>query len=234
MYRRLLTIAALLAAVLVACGIPDNGHVSSIQDNDLRNLSDTIPTTTPSTLPATTIAAETTTTIAAITPTTIATDLVTLYFITGGRLQGYPTPLVRPAGTNQVIAALQLGAPPGDPGVGIRSAVPLRGKSLLSATENDSGIATIELPPGFFEQIPGDDQLLAIGQIVLSVTEVGGVGQVLFTQNGNPIGVPRRGGGSSNGTEPLSRRDYVDLLNAPETTTTTTIATIPAPPASGA
>jgi spore germination protein GerM len=233
MYKRLFTIAVLLAGVLVACGIPDNGHVSSIQDNDLRNLSDTIPPTSTSTIPVTTVVLETTT-IAVITPTTIATDLVALYFITGGRLNGYPTPLVRPATTSQVIAALQLGAPPGDPGVGIRSAVPLRAKSPISVNENDSGIATIELPSGFFELIPTEDQLLAIGQIVLSVTEVGGVGQVLFTQNGQPIGVPRRDGGFSNGSEPLSRRDYVDLLNPPETTTTTTTTTTVAPPTSGA
>jgi len=232
MLKRLIALAALTMAVLVACGIPDNGNVSSIQDNDLRNLNDTIPTTSSSTIPATTVVAETTTTTAAITPTTIATDPVTLYFISGGRLNGYPTPLVRPATTSQVIAALQLGPPPGDPGVGIRSAVPLRSKLTISVNEDDSGVATIELPAGFFEQIPTEDQLLAIGQIVLSVTEIGGVGQVLFTQNGQPLGVPRRGGGVSTGSEPLSRRDYVDLLNTPETTTTTT--TTVAPPVSGA
>lgn len=232
MVRRLLTIAAILAGLLVACGIPDNGQVSSIQDNDLRQLGDTIPTTSTSTIPATTIVPETTTTTV-ITPTTIATDDVTLYFISGGRLNGYPTPLVKPATTNQVIAALQLGPPPGDQGVGIRSAVPRRANSVISVTEDGSGVATIELPPGFFEQIPTEDrdQLLAIGQIVLSVTEVGGVGQVLFTQNGQPLGVPRRDGGYSNGSEPLSRRDYEELLNPPEVTTTTT--TIAAPPVSG-
>ena len=233
MMKRLLVITAALAAAAVACGIPDNGNVSSIQNGDLRNLNDTIPTTSSSTIPATTIVAETTT-IAAITSTTVATDPVTLYFITGGQLSGYPTPLVRPATTSQVIAALQLGAPPGNPGVGIRSAVPLRSKLTISAKEDDSGVATIELPPGFFEQIPPEDQLLAIGQIVLSVTEIGGVGQVLFTQNGQLLGVPRGGGGASNGTEPLSRRDYLDLLNPPEPTTTTTTTTVAAPPVSGA
>jgi hypothetical protein len=57
------------------------------------------------------------------------------------------------------------------------------------------------------------------------VTEVGGIGQVLFTQSGSSLQVPRGpGGGLSNGTEPLARRDYQELLSSPATTTTTTIA----------
>ena len=92
-------------------------------------------------------------------------------------------------------------------------------------TDDDSGVATITLPPGFFEQIPPEDQLLAIGQIVLTVTEVGGIGQVLFVQDGLPRAVPRRSGGSSDGVTPLSRRDYTDLLNPPAPTTTTILTT---------
>ena len=93
----------------------------------------------------------------------------------------------------QVLSALQEGQPAGDAGVGIRSAVPTKDQALLSvSTDDGSGVATIDLPPGFFEQIPQEDQLLAIGQIVLTITEVGGIGQVLFTQDGQPVGVPRR------------------------------------------
>jgi len=112
--------------------------------------------------------------------------------------------------------------------VGIRSAIPLRGAASLNVTPDDgSGVATIELPTGFFEQIPPEDQLLAIGQIVLTVTEVGGIGQVLFTQEGQPVGVPRKGGGFSDGNEPLARRDYEELLNTTVTTTTTTTTIAP-------
>jgi spore germination protein GerM len=98
---------------------------------------------------------------------------------------------------------------------------------LIKAGNDDgSGVATIELSPGFFEQVPPQDQLLAIGQIVLTVTEVGGIGQVLFTQGGNPLGVPRGpSGGLSDGKEPLSRRDYQELLNPPVPTTTTSTTT---------
>jgi spore germination protein GerM len=232
MLRRLLLISLLLAGVLVACGIPDTGKVSRIQDKDLRQLGDTIPTTAASTIPPTTL--EPTTTAAPIDPsTTIAQEEVTLYFISGAQLKGYPRNLAKPATTNQVLTALQEGPPTGDAGVGIRSAIPGGAAAALNVTPDDSsGVATIELPADFFSQIPPEDQLLAIGQIVLTVTEVGGIGQVRFTQDGQPVGVPRRGGGFSDGNEPLARRDYEELLNTTVTTTTTTtpapVETIPA------
>ena len=224
MLKRLAIIAIALVCALVACGIPDNGQVSTIQSKDLRNLGDTIPATTTSTVPATTSVPSTT---ILDTTTTIASEDVTLYFISGSQLKGYPRTLAKPAATNQVLRALQEGPPPGDLGVGIRSAVPTKEKALIKATEDDSGVATIDLPVGFFEQIPPEDQLLAIGQIVLTVLDdVGGVGQVLFVQNGSALAVPRGpSGGLTDGTEPLARRDYKDLLNAPVPTTTTTINT---------
>jgi spore germination protein GerM len=222
MLRRIGTLMLALVAVLVACGIPSKGQVSSIQDKDLRLLGDTIPPTSTSTTPPTTLVPTTTTTL--VDPaTTIAMEDVTLYFINGGQLKGYPRALAKPPTTNSVLAALQEGPPAGDPGVGIRSAVPTKEKALITATEDNSGVATIDLPPGFFEQTPPEDQLLAIGQLVLTVTEVGGIGQVLFVQSGLPLQVPRGpGGGLSNGTDPLARRDYQDLLNSPATTTTST------------
>jgi len=229
MLRRVLLISVMLAAVLVGCGIPDSGKVSRIQEKDLRQLGDTIPTTAASTIPPTTIE-PTTTTTPADPSTTIAVEEVTLYFVNGGQLKGYPRALAKPATTNQVLTALQEGPPTGEVGAGIRSAIPARSVASLNVSPDDgSGVATIELPAGFFSQIPPEDQLLAIGQIVLTVTEVGGIGQVLFTQDGQPVGVPRRGGGFSDGNEPLARRDYEELLNTTVTTTTTTTTTTVAP-----
>ncbi len=86
----------LLVAALVACGIPEHGQVTTIQDKDLRQLGDTIPPTTTSTIPQTTIVPATTTTLVD-TVTTIANEDVTLYFISGGQLKGYPRALAKPA-----------------------------------------------------------------------------------------------------------------------------------------
>ncbi|MEP7046145.1 MAG: GerMN domain-containing protein [Ilumatobacteraceae bacterium] len=227
MIKRLVMIVAVLTAALVACGIPNNGQVATIQDKDLRQLGDTIPPTSTSTTPPTTLE-PTTTTLNINTTTTIAIDEVTVYLISGGQLAGYPRLVAKPATISVVLAKLQEGPPAGDVGRGIRSAVPTAQEATISANDGQgSGVATVELPVGFFEQIPQEDQLLAIGQIVLTVTEIGGIGQVLFTQNGSPLAVPRRSGGLTDGTEPLARRDYEELLNSPLPTTTTTSTTPP-------
>ena len=62
MLKRLVTIAVALVAVLVGCGIPDHGQVSTIQTKDLRQIGDTIPPTSTSTTPPTTLDPTTTTT----------------------------------------------------------------------------------------------------------------------------------------------------------------------------
>jgi len=72
----------------------------------------------------------------------LAVIAVTLYFIAGSQLKGYPRLLAKPATTNQVLTALQEGPPTGDAGVGIRSAIPLRGAASLNVTPDDgSGVA---------------------------------------------------------------------------------------------
>ena len=84
MIRRLALISLALVGLVVACGIPDNGGVGRIPDNNLGALNDTIPTTA-----APTTIEPTTATIEAETTTTIATEDVTLYFISGGSLRTF-------------------------------------------------------------------------------------------------------------------------------------------------
>jgi hypothetical protein len=226
MVRRLATIGIALVALLVACGIPDSGQVSPLH-NDLGPLDDTIPTTT-STTPPTTIE-PTTTTIPAETTTTIATEEVTLYFISGGILVPFPRVVRRGATASEVLGALQEGPPAGDIGVGLRTAVPTVATAPLFVSEDGSGVATVDLPANFFDPsiIIPDDQRLAVGQIVLTLTEVRRIGQVRFTQVGASIGVPRGSRELSQPGEPLPPRDYQELLESAVTTTTTstTVAT---------
>jgi spore germination protein GerM len=216
MRTRLFTLTVLLIALVVSCGIPDSGGVSRIPDKDTGGLSDTLPTTSTSTTPPTTI--ETTTTIESEPSTTIANEDVTLYFISGGQLKSYPASLVKGAGPNQVMFKLQAGPTETDGlGAGLRSAVPPP-SSPITVSEDGSGIATVDLPPTFYDQIPPEDQLLVIGQIVLTLTDIAGIGQVMFRQNGQPVGV-NRGSGLSDPSQPLARRDYDSLTNTPVTTT---------------
>ena len=93
-------------------------------------------------------------------------------------------------------------------------------------------MATVDLPANFYDPdvVKQEDQRLAIGQIVLTLTEVGRIGQVLFTQAGVPIGVPRGSGDLSQPGQALPPRDYLELLESPPPTTTTTTTTTSPPP----
>ena len=231
MKRRLALISLALTALVVACGIPTNSQVGTIQESKLGPLDDTIPIpVTTTTVPATTIEPSTTTTVVD-TPSTIPTEEVTLYFISGGVLVELPRPLPKRASPGQVMFALQEGPPTGDLGAGLSTALPTQARAPITPTEDGSGVATVDLPPGFFEQIKPEDQRLAIGQIVLTLTEVGRIGQVRFTQSGKAISVPRGSGDLSDPGQALAPRDYQELLQATVTTstTTTTSTTILAP-----
>ena len=223
---RVAVIAAVLTLIAVACGIPASGDVSRIPANKIEALTATVPTTstttTTTTIPVTTLE-PTTTTQPAITATTIAQQEFTLYFISGGILRPLTRLLSKGASSSEVIRSLQDGTPAGD--VGLRSAVPPYGVSPLSVNEDGSGVATVDLPANFFAIVPPEDQRFAIGQIVLTLTKVAGIGQVRFTQDGAAIGVPRGAGDLSAPGQPLPPRDYAELLESPAVTTTTAAPT---------
>jgi len=232
MARRLMLIVVVIVALLAACGIPNSGDVARIPANEVGALDDTLPptTTTTTTIPETTIE-PTTTTQPAITTTSIATEEVNLYFIDSSAiLRRYSRPIRRGASSSEVLSALQEGPPVGDIGVGLRTALPTERQAPLKVNEDGSGVATVDLPANFYDPnlMKQEDQGLAIGQIVLTLTEIGGIGQVLFTLAGQPIGVLRGSGDLSQPGQPLPRRDYLNLLESSTPTTTTTTPAVPA------
>jgi hypothetical protein len=146
-----------------------------------------------------------------------------MYFISSGQLTEVPVPLTPGPTLFQVIARLQGGPPDGDEFVGLRSAVPAT--VLIDVTDNRTGVATVELPPRFFDRIVPSDQRLAIGQIVLTLLHRPSLGQVRFTSGGEAIEVPKGTGELADAGELLSVRDYESLLDSPPDTTTTTTST---------
>ena len=228
MIRRLAVISLALLAFVAACGIPGSGDVARIPDSKIGALDDTLPapSTTTTTTPVT-IVPTTTTIVAEVTTTTIATEDAILYFISGGILVPFTRTMRKGASSSEVLSALQEGPSSGDIIVGLRTAVPTQGQAPLSVTEDGSGVATVDLPANFYDPdvVKQEDQRLAIGQIVLTLTELGRIGQVLFTQANVPIGVPRGSGDLSQPGQALPPRDYLELLEStpPTTTTTTTI-----------
>lgn len=214
----LVTCASL--ALVVACGVPESSDVRPIDPADVPfGLNETTTTTTTTTLaptttrplPETTVADATTTTTAALESTTTVAPVepVTLFFLTGREVVPTQRSLLSPATPPQVLAALASGPPTGDEAAGLRTALPADMEMLVQV---EAGVATVDLPPTFIEDVPGSEQRLAIAQIVLTLTRRGGVGQVRFTLGGEPQQVPRGQGDITSPGGAVSCDDYENLL----------------------
>ena len=218
-------VAVIAASLLVAgCGVPSSSDFQAFNANDVRGFGVEGTTTTTTASPGDTSLASSTT--VEITTTTIATEPVTLYFLAGNRLSSVSIALARPASPVQVLAALVSGPPAGQVGTGLRSALPI---SVKLGVADARGGVVVDVPVGFFERIPNPpDQRLAVAQVVLTLTERGGIGAVQFTQEGTPIAVPLGTGVSAQPGAVLYRDNYASLLGidpAPTTDPGVTTAT---------
>ena len=219
----------LLVALATACGAPSSGGFTVIEDNNIPDVLTETTTTMPATTTTTIELASTTAPTEQPSTTIVATEPVTLYFIAGSQLVPVSQLLARPVTIAQTMKVLEQG--PVGAGVGLRTALSLGLESRPSNAMR--GVVKVDLDPAFFAKMDLRDQRLAIGQIVLTLTEQRGVGAVMFTQNGQPIEVFLDNGATSTVGQNLAHDDYVSLLNSPPpTTTTTTIA--PSPPPGGA
>ena len=79
----------------------------------------------------------------------------------------------------------------------------------VAAVQLARGIATVDLATGF-TSLPSQRQVIALAQIVLTLTAQPGIGQVAFTLQAAPVDVPRADGTTT--SDPLARSDYRDLL----------------------
>jgi spore germination protein GerM len=183
-----LTLVVALVA-LAGCGVPGQQHPTQLDDNDVHLLAPVTTTTLPQGTP---------------------TRPVELCLISGDHLTRNLTELATPLSVTRTLQAL-VDAP--------RSALPARTRSaindpnLVIARATTRGVANIDLKADFTTQIPPADQILAIAQIVCTVTSLPGVGQVHFTRAGKPIEIPRAD--SSLTRLSVSRADYEPLLPAP-------------------
>ena len=223
MRGRLIAIAAVLAAASLgmgACSVVGDGKVDKVDPPF--GLDQTLPSST-TIAPTTTELAPTTTGIATST-TGVPTEPVRLYFITSGQLNFVPTPLPAGPSLGQIVAALQAGPPNNELGVGLRNAVP--DNVEIRATDNNAGVAIVVLPEGFFDGIPVADQRLATAQLVLTLTDSRGIGQVQFNQ-----AVLKPSGALTPAGQSLSRNDFISLVEGatpPSTSTSTSTTAAPA------
>jgi hypothetical protein len=195
---------------ITACSVVGDGKVSKLKPSF--GLDDTLATTT--TEAATTTLVPTTVNQASST-TAVQTEPVRLYFITNGQLTYVTQAVPAPAAPQLIIKALQAG-PQGDLGFALRTAVPSRAAVNV---QTNAGIAVVELPAGFFDSIAVTDQRLVIGQIVLTLTDSRGVGQVQFNQ-----AVPKPSGEVTPAGQLLTKNDFQTLLLDSSGATTSTAA----------
>jgi hypothetical protein len=117
-----------------------------------------------------------------------------------GRLVRLAT-TVQSSALEDVVSALQestviAGSPGGNP---------LAGADVIRSVELSRGIATIDVSDSFAD-LSGADQVVALAEIVYTATARPGVGQVVFTLEGEPIEIPRGDGSLS--SDAVTRADY--------------------------
>lgn len=187
MRRNASAFAALAVGLLAAgCGVPTQGPVHATDDDAVpfQLLDQSAPPLVP--LPAGPVA-----------------EAAALCFVREGRLTVVSTSLRAPVSLADVMDAL---ARPPDTDPPVRSALTA---TVARKVTLSGGVATVDLDDRV-ANISGEEQILAIAQIVCTLTGRPGVGQVAFTLGGAPLTVPK--GDGSTVTSPVARDDYASLI----------------------
>ena len=187
-------VLATAAVILAGCGVPpDDKAILAAPDSVPFDLLGRAPSITATTLPF------------------AQTEKATLFLVQGERLAPVQRELPAPVSVASVLEALAAGPTTTEVQLGLRTAL-LTTPGLVKSGGVSGGIATIDLGQPFTE-IAGRDQIVALAQIVSTVTGLPGVGRVRFTLDGNPVGILRGDGAVT--TETVSRDDYATLAPVP-------------------
>lgn len=184
-----LVAVALLAvsAVLAACGVSPESKANKIAPKDVPfGLLDEDPTTT----------------------VVEAGRATNIYLLTKDRLVAVERSVPNSADLADLLGFVISGPTEVEQSLGITTAVPA---GTLSSVDTSRGIAEVDLASSFGD-IRSREQLLALGQIVYTLTGQPGIGGVRFTVEGKSVTVPLADGTLS--TDPLSRDDFKALAPA--------------------
>lgn len=184
--RRLVqSVGVALAMLTASCGFPAEDSPTAIED-DTATSSSTVGT-----------------------GSVVATEEITVWFVRGDLLVSRARDAASPITAQAAIDALGAGCTPGETSSGLRSAIPT--PAMLVTAELTRGIATVDLAPEFSDVAPGD-QVLALGQVVYTLTDLPGVGRVRFQISGDAVSVPLPDGTSTD--DSVSRDDFSSLTTA--------------------
>lgn len=194
--RRALHLLVTTALVVAACGVPESGDFRPIPKSelpfDLGRPLNTTTTSTTSTIPA-------------------DGTVIQLYFVAGVFLTSEPRVIAGEPEPTSAVRLLVLG-PIAFPEYGLtRTALPA---ALDFDVDVEKGVATVNTSKGLLTDVAAADQILVVGQIVLTLTSLPGIGQVRFTVNNKPQSVPRGGGDLTAPGGEVTFDDYVGLVSS--------------------
>jgi spore germination protein GerM len=174
------------------------------------------PPTTPPPTSSTTIPEITESTVGSSAPLVLP-KTVKIYFLSGGKLKPEFRDVTAPIEPldilNDLVSLLEAG--PTGPSADLNTTAVPQGL-INDEFRTARGVLTIDLDSRVFEEIDGrTNQRQAIAQIVFSfLTNLDGIGQVVFTVDGEPLTVPNGNGVNTN--EPVALDDYVSMLVGPQ------------------
>lgn len=132
---------------------------------------------------------------------------VTVFLVDGKQLVPVRRALEPPVGAVALIDAIADGPTAEEQARGLRTALSSPPK-ITSATVDRTGHLRVDLARDPAEA-GAAEQVLAFGQVVLSLTSLPSIRSVVFRVGGQPLQVPR--GDGSLTTSPLTRQDYAQL-----------------------
>lgn len=183
--RRAVAVAILVGVlgggVLAACGVTPEAKATRIEPEDVPfGLLDDQPTTT----------------------AVDAGRTTAVYLLSDDRLVAVDRSVPDDATLDDLLSLVMTGPTEVEQSLGITTAVP---SGTVASIKTSRGIATVDLAASFGD-IRSREQLLALGQIVFTLTSQPGIGGVRFTVEGEDVLVPLSDEVASD--DPLSRDDF--------------------------
>jgi hypothetical protein len=179
--RRWLRGVVLLPVITLACGVPTDSQPRAIPDYRVP-----FGLLDPAPAPAT----------------------VTIFLVAGNHLTPLPRSVPAPASPEKAIKALMAGVTEEERARGIGTAIAIAA-AVVSTTVAETE-ARIEVTPAFLAGGP-DEDILAVAQLVYTVTALPGLDRVAFSMGGRPLEVPRDDGTPSKG--PFGRTDFSSVAH---------------------
>lgn len=192
--RRGFVRTAVVALALAACGVPEEDSAVVVDDAEVP-FDLLAPSTT------------TTSTTSTTAPPLELDRIVDICLVHGDRVLPIERTLQRRRTLEEVVEALRQGPTAAEQTFGLTTALPE--PQAVGPVALAGGTATVALGPSL-TTVPVPRQVLAIGQLVCTLTGQPGVGRVQFLLDSQPVQVPLPDGSLAGGS--VSRDDYAPLL----------------------